>query len=150
MASFGIGARGFLVRELQTALGGLKADGLYGAKTAQRVRELQQEFGTTADGRADGFVFGCAGLVWPDEFRRCLALVMELEGTGFGGCNSTDIDGAGFTFGCIGFTTSSGEVQRIICEFVDRVPAAPTYFSIDRGTQLLALARATSTSDART
>jgi len=134
------GARGYLVERLQEALGGLRCDGVFGGRTEDAVRSLQGRLGLTADGAADAAVWRGVGLDWPDEFERCLSLTGAFEGTGFSGCNATDIDGAGLTVGIAGFTTASGEVQRLVAEFVRRVPEPLALLSPDRRAALLALA----------
>jgi murein L,D-transpeptidase YcbB/YkuD len=44
------GSRGQLVRDLQTALGNLRVDGIYGQETVSRVRSFQQSKGLLVDG----------------------------------------------------------------------------------------------------
>lgn len=124
--AFCLGARGWCVAELQQALG-LRADGRFGPRTYEAVTQLQHRIGRTPDGRADRHLFEAIDLCWPSEFDRILALVSELEGTSFGDCNPTDIDGAGLTFGLCGFTTRDGEVQALLETFLRRAPEAWTW-----------------------
>ncbi|MBD2530759.1 peptidoglycan-binding protein [Nostoc flagelliforme FACHB-838] len=44
------GSRGQLVRDVQTALGNLRVDGVYGQQTVSRVRSFQQSKGLLVDG----------------------------------------------------------------------------------------------------
>ena len=44
------GSRGLLVRDVQTALGNLRIDGVYGQETASRVRSFQASKGLLVDG----------------------------------------------------------------------------------------------------
>ncbi len=44
------GSRGQLVRDVQTALGNLRVDGIYGQQTVSRVRSFQQSKGLLVDG----------------------------------------------------------------------------------------------------
>jgi hypothetical protein len=78
-------------------------------------------------GLADEAVFRHLGMSWPTEFERALALIAELEGTSYGDCNATDIDGAGLTMGICGFTTKHGEVQALVETFLHEVPEAWTW-----------------------
>lgn len=122
--AFRPGARGIAVRELQEAIGTLRPDGVFGTKTRDAVAELQRRTGQDPTGEAGPAVFEAAGIPWPDAFLRCLTLTNAFEGTGFGDCNTADIDGAGLTFGIIGFTTRHGEVHEILSAFLHDVPDA--------------------------
>lgn len=115
VAAFGPGARGFLVRDLQQHLGATP-DGIYGPQTAALVN--------STDGCAAEEDYKRIGLSWPSMFRRCLNLASALEGTSFGDCNERDIDGAGLTFGCIGFTTKHYEVQELLRNYLAERPTA--------------------------
>ncbi len=86
--------------------------------------------------------FVAAGVPWPDEFARCMALVSCLEGTGFGDCNTTDIDGAGITLGIAGFTSAHGEVQELLGALVRRRPQVLQDLPQDLGAQLARLENA--------
>lgn len=119
---FRIGARGFLVEEIQNRLG-LKADGIFGKWTEAKVREFQRGAGVEEDGVFSDREYALAGMKCPDEFMRCAQLVSVLEGTGFGDCNRTDIDGAGITLGIAGFTSAHGEVQELLARFFSQNPA---------------------------
>ena len=112
------GAKGFLVGRLQRALGSLKVDNDFGPATARRVREYQLEHGMAETGDADPGAWHSLGLMFPTPFERCLMLTGAYEGTGFGGINRKDIDGAGVTLGIVGFTTQHGEVQRLITKYL--------------------------------
>ena len=119
--AFALGARGECVRDLQQAMR-VAADGRFGPRTHEAVCALEKQLGREPLGLADADVFAAVGLPWPDEFRRALALVVELEGTSYGDCNTTDIDGAGLTMGICGFTTRHGEVQALIEAFLELAP----------------------------
>jgi len=119
--AFTLGARGECVSNLQRALR-IKSDGRFGPNTYDAVSGVERELGRAPQGKADPLVFSRLGLAWPDEFERVLALVIELEGTSYGDCNATDIDGAGLTMGICGFTTRYGEVQALLETFLNRVP----------------------------
>ncbi len=119
--AFSLGARGECVAALQHALG-LRADGRFGPRTYEAVAAIEPSLGREARGLADRHVFAAVGLAWPTEFDRTLALVIELEGTSYGDCNTLDIDGAGLTMGICGFTTRHGEVQALIETFLREAP----------------------------
>ena len=125
--SYSRGARGFIVMQFQQALAritrlSIKADGVFGPITESAVALLSHlESPSTSAGPNE---LAAVGLAWPDEFTRAMALVSALEGTGFGGMNAIDIDGAGVTLGIAGFTTASGEVQELIAKFLSADPAA--------------------------
>lgn len=128
--SLAAGARGFLVERLQERLG-VTADGAYGPGTAAAVKALQAKHNLEQTGRAGPREFDAAGLAWPGAFERCMNLVSVFEGTGFGDCNATDIDGAGLTIGVAGFTTAHGEVQRLLREYLRRRPTAKSALDAD-------------------
>jgi hypothetical protein len=146
--AFRMGSRGPIVRDLQGALGGLKTDGVFGEKTRFAIEKKQKQAGLETTGAADESIFARIGLAWPDEFRICLTLTNCFEGTDFGGCNLRDIDGAGLTFGCIGFTTASGEVQSLVGAFLRAVPEAMAAFAPARRTELEQLMESSAQRDA--
>jgi hypothetical protein len=121
--SFGLGARGFVVARLQELLG-INPDGHFGPVTADAVISVQQKIGAHATGEADAQVFGAYRKAFPTEFEICMNLTNAFEGTGFGGVNERDIDGAGVTMGIAGFTTKHGEIQKLLTEFHRRSPRA--------------------------
>ncbi|MCX7626269.1 MAG: chitosanase [Candidatus Sumerlaeaceae bacterium] len=121
--AFQLDSRGYCVRSLQNALG-IPVDGRFGPRTYEAVAKVEREIGRQPHGRADLDVFAYLGLPWPTEFDRALALVAELEGTSYGDCNASDVDGAGLTMGIAGFTTHHGEVQAIIETFLRQAPEA--------------------------
>lgn len=139
---FSEGARGFIVSRLQRALGGLKVDEDFGPKTTAAVRDLQQRMGQPVTGDACEDTFQAVGLPFPSVFERCLNLTGMYEGTGFGGVNKRDIDGAGVTLGIVGFTTEHGEVQRLVTEYLRIKPSAANGMSVSAKGKLLALTKA--------
>lgn len=123
MPSFKVGCRGYIVELLQTALD-IDIDGHFGRQTRAAVLQLQHRMMMEQTGEANANVFRALKLRWPDQFDRCLQVCATFEGTGFGGVNNTDIDGAGVTLGMAGFTTKHGEVQQLISAYVRRHPSA--------------------------
>lgn len=122
--AFARGARGFIVGNLQKGLGNIAADGDFGGKTEARVKEVQTALGHVPNGRADESLFKAIGVRWPSDFEVCLNITDAFEGTGFGGVNKRDEDGAGVTLGVVGFTTQHGEVQRLVSEYIKSQPKA--------------------------
>jgi len=117
------GSRGFVVADLQRHLG-ISADGMWGPKTTAAVKELQRRAGLAESGCTGEAEYRALGVAWPGLFLRAMNFVSNLEGTGFGDCNATDIDGAGLTMGIAGFTTAHGEVQKLIRDYVAKRPQA--------------------------
>lgn len=117
------GARGYVVEKLQRALK-ITPDGDYGPKTERAVEDCQAALGHQITGRAGEGFFGEVGVQWPGQFERALQVVASFEGTGFGGVNKRDIDGAGVTLGISGFTTKHGEVQSLVRTFAKLRPKA--------------------------
>lgn len=119
--AFGRGAFGDLIALLQSGLARLghytrKIDGDFGGGTQAAVRSLQMELRHPLTGRADSLVWQAAtGLPWPDLFQRCLQLTARFEGHGYT-LIAGNFDGAGLTWGIVGFTLRHGEVQVIVNE----------------------------------
>ena len=145
--AFDIGSCGYLVRDLQRGAGLAQVDGAFGMATGRAVMDVQRVHGLEQTGKADEATFAALGLVWPDEFERCLNLTSCLEGTSFGDCNATDIDGAGLTFGVAGFTTASGEVQTILRHLRLRNPQAFQVLSESTHAKLQQLVSSRTTDD---
>lgn len=120
---FSKGCKGMIAKRIQTdlqrqgfAVGDpLKfADGDFGGKTHTAVQALQGARGLPATGTVDA-------LTWqqltpeplPGLFERCLQLTAAFEGHGFGLAKG-NFDGAGITWGVIGFTLSNREIQVLL------------------------------------
>lgn len=133
MQTYGKGAKGFLIVELQDALQraiGRRlphgSDGKYGGEVMSGVKEFAeaQPLVIKEVMRRERAMFGQAGptvwrelgLEWPELFARCLLLTAGFEGTGFSGsCGPKDTgDTAGVTFGLVGFTSFNGELQELL------------------------------------
>lgn len=122
--TFKTNARGFVVQRLQKGLG-IAADGIFGAQTYGALVALQRTVpaGVSAPpGEAGPAEFVAVGLAWPSPFERAMNLVGCFEGTSFGDCNPTDMDGAGLTLGIAGFTTRHGEVPRLLARYLAEMP----------------------------
>ncbi|NML42910.1 hypothetical protein HHL11_04050 [Ramlibacter sp. G-1-2-2] len=128
---FSQGCRGGIVMRLQQGLQAQGfappvlvqfADGDYGGKTATAVRALQQARGLGASGEVDEATWTAAvAAPLPTLFERCLQLTADFEGHGFGLAQG-NFDGAGITWGIIGFTLAGGELQRVMAEIDARAP----------------------------
>ncbi len=118
-AVIGRGAFGNLVAGLQTGLarlgyygGGI--DGDFGGGTERAVRSLQADQRMYSTGAADPKTWKAAtGCPWPELFERCLQVTARFEGHGFGAV-AGNFDGAGLTWGVIGFTLKYGELQTVV------------------------------------
>jgi hypothetical protein len=119
------GSFGDLIALLQTGLARLghytrTVDGDFGGGTDRAVRSLQADKGWAQDGRADADTWQAAtGLPWPQLFDRCLQLTARFEGHGYR-LIAGNFDGAGLTWGVIGFTLKHGEIQAIVNEVAMR------------------------------
>lgn len=126
---FDVGARGQLVVDLQTSLTGLGFDpkghdGIYGADTAAAVRQYQTGAGRPATGAvaiAEWTPITSAPV--PPLEARALQLTSTFEGHGFG-LAAGNWDGAWLTWGIIGFTLKSGEIQSIVSSVAQQDPSA--------------------------
>jgi hypothetical protein len=128
---FSRGCRGNVVVRLQQALQDQGfapavlarfADGDFGEKTAAAVRKLQAERRLAATGEVDAPTWTAAlHTEVPSLFERALQLTADFEGHGFGLAQG-NFDGAGITWGIIGFTLAGGELQRLLHEIDNRAP----------------------------
>jgi hypothetical protein len=122
------GVRGEVIRSLQerlTAAGhdtrGL--DGIYGQDTENALRSFQRARGLTLTGRVDDDTWlALMGTPSPALFDRCLQITGDFEGHGFGKA-AGDFDGAGLTWGIIGFNFKSGTLGLVLGEVDQRSKA---------------------------
>jgi putative peptidoglycan binding protein len=126
-ATFGRGAKGDLIAVLQSGLAARgtytgKVDGDYGGATDNAVRALQALGKRAISGRVGEVDWRDAtGLAWPELFDRCLQLTSRFEGHGYGTV-AGNFDGAGLTWGIIGFTLAGGELRALLLEIASRAP----------------------------
>ena len=115
------GAQGELVSRLQRYLEGLGLlmggiDGRYGLDTSLAVRSFQAQNALGVSGEADPVTWtGITGDGVPPIRDRALQVTAAFEGHGFGLAQG-NFDGAGITWGIIGFTLRHGELGRIFEE----------------------------------
>jgi peptidoglycan hydrolase-like protein with peptidoglycan-binding domain len=116
--------RGEVIRKLQERLGlsGAQQDGVYGGDTQTALRKWQSEHQTAATGAVD--VDTWAGVMQqpiPEIFDRSLQISAAFEGHGFTKLEG-NFDGAGLTWGIIGFTWSNNQLQGILREIRTEAP----------------------------
>ncbi|GAB3479532.1 hypothetical protein GCM10011496_35320 [Polaromonas eurypsychrophila] len=92
------------------------ADGDFGGKTHAAVQSLQGARGLPATGAVDPLTWQRltpTPMPMPSLFERCLQVTAAFEGHGFGLAKG-NFDGAGITWGVIGFTLSNREIQVVL------------------------------------
>lgn len=111
--------RGELVRKYQVVLkdGGFlddAADGVFGGRTEAALKKFQEHKQLPVTGKVDDQTWqSLMGTAAPDLKQRCLQVTADFEGTGFTKCVG-NFDGAGLTWGIIGFTLKHGELETIL------------------------------------
>jgi hypothetical protein len=116
---FGAGAHGESVRTIQQKLtdAGFDThgvDGAYGTGTVNAVKAFQQKHGLAVTGSVDDATWtALTSSPIPSLRDRCLGLTSTFEGHGYTLAQG-NFDGAGVTWGIIGFTLKGGELSKII------------------------------------
>jgi hypothetical protein len=115
---FGIGVIGETVKEIQLALRkngcDVKPDRVFGAETVTALKKFQNMKAIPATGAVDETTWGSLmQRPTPACGERSLQLTAAFEGHGFE-LAVGNFDGALLTWGIIGFTMASGEVQAIV------------------------------------
>lgn len=111
--------QGELIRKIQLVLkaGGFLddiADGVYGGRTQAALQKFQEQKQLPVSGKVDDQTWqGLIGTAAPDLKQRCLQVTADFEGTGFTKCVG-NFDGAGLTWGIIGFTLKHGELGAML------------------------------------
>lgn len=120
--------RGDLILKLQQELrrAGVfphNRDGVYGRYTENAVKEFQRSRGLPETGEVTEDVwYALFGVARPPVFQRCLQLTACFEGHSYTKA-AGDFDGAGITWGVIGFTLKFGSLQHVIRSALVRDPA---------------------------
>ena len=97
-------------------------DGDFGNDTAIAVNQLQAARSLPPTGAIDDATWGQLTVApIPTLFERCLGLTASFEGNGFTLIEG-NFDGAGLTWGIIGFTLSNNEIQGLLDEVEQAVP----------------------------
>lgn len=141
---FARGVRGEIVRKMQKRLTELGfdtkgADADYGGNTRAAVIAFQTSRGLDATGEVDVATYEqLMGPPIPSVKERALQLTAAFEGHGFTLAQG-NFDGAGITWGIIGFTLKHGELKRIILEINSRNPSLVHQAFQDRTAELLRL-----------
>jgi peptidoglycan hydrolase-like protein with peptidoglycan-binding domain len=113
------GARGELVTRAQRRLAELGfdprgVDGVYGQDTAAAIEAFQQARGLPPTGALDPVTWqALMGTAAPNVRDRALQVTAAFEGHGFGLAQG-NWDGAGITWGIVGFTLKHGELGRMV------------------------------------
>lgn len=124
---FGTGAKGEIIRRIQRALaaGGFyndDIDGIYGNDTLTAIAAFQRVNDIEETGLVDDATWeALMKTPIPRVDERCLCLTATFEGHGYTLAQG-NFDGAGITWGIIGFTLKHGELAKIIQEAVAEEP----------------------------
>lgn len=124
---FGLGARGDLVGQIQRALaaaghGPKDIDEIYGEDTLDAVVSYQGEKKLTITGVVDEATWNpLMRCPVPAVSERSLALTAAFEGHGYTLARG-NFDGAWLTWGIIGFTLKSGQIQQIVTKIQSTFP----------------------------
>jgi hypothetical protein len=128
---FSKGCRGSVVVRLQRALEAQNfappalvkfTDGDFGGKTEAALRTAQKAKGLPETGKVDEPTWtAVTQTAIPTVFERALQLTADFEGHGFELAQG-NFDGAGITWGIIGFTLKHGELKRVLDEVETRSP----------------------------
>ncbi len=121
---FAIGAVGEIVRRMQARLGlpDPDVDGWFGTQTHDAVAAFQRREGLPESGELDVETWArLMGEPIPSVRDRCLQLTAHFEGHDFTLAQG-NFDGAGITWGIIGFTLKGGELGRMLLEIHERRP----------------------------
>lgn len=141
---FARGAIGEIIRRMQAALGLPAADhdGWFGKQTQDAVQAFQSGNGLTPTGDVDVDTWTkLMNAPIPGVRERSLQLTAHFEGHDFTLAQG-NFDGAGITWGIIGFTLKGGELGGMILDIHDRKPALlDEAFGTDAATLLAILQR---------
>lgn len=97
-------------------------DGDYGDKTQAAAQALQAARALPVTGGVDAATWQeLSADPLPSQFERCLQVTAAFEAHGFGLAQG-NFDGAGITWGVIGFTLSSREIQSILATAERQAP----------------------------
>ncbi|HEY2290217.1 MAG TPA: peptidoglycan-binding protein [Thermoanaerobaculia bacterium] len=118
---FAKGAKGEIIRRMQLRLTGLGfdtqgMDGVFGDDTTKAVTAFQKAQGLDPTGEVDAATYEkLMGAEVPPVRDRALGITASFEGHGFTLAQG-NFDGAGITWGIIGFTLVGGQLESILLE----------------------------------
>jgi hypothetical protein len=120
--------RGEVIRRAQVSLKAAGSDprdldGIYGKDTESALKDFQVKKGIQPTGKITDETWSKLMVEQtPTIMDRCLQLTADFEGHGFLKI-AGNFDGAGLTWGIIGFTLKHGEIQKILKEVEQNHPA---------------------------
>lgn len=141
---FGRGARGAIIQRIQETLtaAGFDTnghDGVYGGDTVTAVKGFQTSRNLPETGQVDQATWeALMESEIPPILDRCLGLTATFEGHGFTLAQG-NFDGAGVTWGIIGFTLAHGELTKIIRMAHDEDPELVRSCFGDKTDELMAI-----------
>jgi hypothetical protein len=141
---FAKGARGDLVKKIQRGLHfqAGDVDGVYGNQTTEGVVAFQRGRGVPGTGEVDTDTWSAVTREdMPALFERVVGLTAAIEGHGFTLAQG-NFDGAGITWGIIGFTLEHGELARIVLDLEASTPRVVQRAFEEDTDRLLAVLRA--------
>jgi len=121
------GVSGTIVSDIQRTLnalsgGNIQVDGIYGGQTVTALSAFQSGRQLPATGAvSDATWSALMNTPEPPIFERCLEVVASFEGTGFT-LVVGNFDGAGVTWGIIGFTLKGGELGTVLARINQLYP----------------------------
>ena len=136
---FAQGARGQAIEAIQNGLRfeARDVDGRYGGQTRDGVAAFQRARDLAETGQVDDVTWDrLLSKPVPPVFERCLALTAAFEGHGFSLAEG-NFDGAGITWGIVGYTLEHGDLAKIVFAVDDRNPDLVRLAFEDRTEQLL-------------
>ena len=119
---------GTIITDVQASLNAASAfnitpDGIYGQQTVDALSGFQGARGLPVTGTVSDATWSALMRSGePSIVERCLQVVASFEGTGFTLIEG-NFDGAGLTWGIIGFTLVNGELGQVLAEINSRQPA---------------------------
>lgn len=118
---------GSVVSDIQSSLnalgiGQIAVDGQFGRQTETGLRAFQTANGLPVTGKVDDVTWTeLTATAEPSIFQRALQLTAAFEGTGFRRIEG-NFDGAGLTWGIIGFTLANGELGGLLAQIARQYP----------------------------
>lgn len=144
---FARGAHGERIRSMQRELTRLGfdtegADGVFGGDTARAVQAFQTAHGIFPTGAVDLETWSALMQVPAPPVRdRALGVTAAIEGHGFT-LALGNFDGAGVTWGIIGFTLRHGALPKLVLTTYERNPALVSSIFAERTNELIRIMRA--------